>query len=206
MRTGRFDAASNDASRAGPPRLVLRFAVATCIGLALAAGAILLVVRHFDTVQAERAATAQARVLASAVLRGPLTAADFDRPVGDRRRAALDGLFESHILREGVLVAKLYSADGTVTYSTDHRLIGTRTQDLAPLGEARTGTVRGDVATVPASQPGAEPRKALRVYAPVAVPGGTGVVALFEDYEPIAQGSASRVPAGRRHLRDRSRP
>ena len=33
----------------------------------------------------------------------------------------------------------------------------------------------------------AERRKALRVYAPVAVRGGTGVVELFEDYAPIAQ-------------------
>jgi diguanylate cyclase (GGDEF)-like protein len=178
--------ASSNASHTGPPRLVLRFAVATCIGLALAAGAILLVVRHFNTVQAERAATAQARVLASAVLRGPLGARDFERPVGDRRRAGLDELFESHILAEGVLVATLYATDGTVTYSTDHRLIGTRTQDLQHLDEARAGTIRGDVATASVAGSGAEGRKALRVYAPVAVPGGTGVVALFQDYEPIA--------------------
>jgi diguanylate cyclase (GGDEF)-like protein len=186
VRSGHLQSTSRDGNRTGPPRLVLRFAVATCIGLALAAGAILLVVRHFNTVQAERAATAEARVLASAVLRGSLTAPDFERPVGDRRRADLDQFFESHILREGVLVAKLYAADGTVTYSTDHRLIGTRTRDLAHLGEARTGTIRGDVATVSVGEP-AEPRKALRVYAPVAVAGGTGVVALFQDYEPIAK-------------------
>ena len=42
------------------PRLVLRFAVSTCIALALAAGAILMVVRHLVTVQAEHAATLQA--------------------------------------------------------------------------------------------------------------------------------------------------
>jgi diguanylate cyclase (GGDEF)-like protein len=187
VRSSRFDSASSDASRAGPPRLVLRFAIATCIGLALAAGAILLVVRHFNTVQAERAATAEARVLASSVLRGPLAARDFKGPVGDGRRSALDRLFESHILGEGVLVATLYAADGTVTYSTDHRLIGTRTRDLDHLDEARAGTIRGDVATASVGGPSAKPRKALRVYAPVAVPGGTGVVALFQDYEPIAQ-------------------
>jgi diguanylate cyclase (GGDEF)-like protein len=183
----RSQLAPGDASRHGPPRLVLRFAVATCIGLALAAGAILLVVRHFNTVQAERAATAQARVLASAVLRGPLTARDFERPIEADRRAVLDELFESHILREGVLVATLYGADGTATYSTDHRLIGTRTRDLEHLDEARAGTIRGDVATASVSSAEGERRKALRVYAPVAVPRGTGVVALYQDYEPIAQ-------------------
>jgi diguanylate cyclase (GGDEF)-like protein len=126
-------------------------------------------------------------VLASAVLRGPLAARDFERPVGDERRTDLDRLFESQILREGVLVAALYAGDGTVTYSTDHRLIGTRTRDLEHLGEARAGTIRGDVATASVAGADGERRKALRVYAPVAVPGGTGVVALYQDYEPIAQ-------------------
>ncbi|MDP9492231.1 MAG: hypothetical protein M3P42_08565, partial [Actinomycetota bacterium] len=71
---------------ADPPRLVLRFAVATGIALSLAAASILLVVRHYNTVQAERGATSQARVLASAVLRGPLEKRDFARPqVGSRR-------------------------------------------------------------------------------------------------------------------------
>jgi len=176
-----------DAGRDAPPRLVLRFAVATCIGLALAAGAILLVVRHFNTVQAERAATSEARVIASSVLRGSLLASDFERPVGDRRRSALDAVFEAYVLEEGVLLAKLYAEDGTVTYSTDHSLISTKTSQLDHIREARTGTIRGDVTTAAVAGTGTESRKALRVYAPVAVPGGIGVVALFHDYEPIAQ-------------------
>jgi diguanylate cyclase (GGDEF)-like protein len=187
VRANHSHPAPRDASRDGPPRLVLRFAVATCIGLALAAGAILLVVRHFNTVQAERAATQEARVLASAVLRGPLVTGDFQGPVGDRRRSVLDQLFESRVLGEGVLLATLYARDGTVTYSTDHRLIGTRTRELDHLREARAGTIRGDVTKTSVSGPSAEPLKTLRVYAPVAVAGGTGVVALFQDYEPIAQ-------------------
>ena len=65
--------------RDAPPRLILRFAVCSAVALALAAGAILLVVRHFNTVQAERAATSQVRVVASAVLSGALVASDFER-------------------------------------------------------------------------------------------------------------------------------
>ena len=187
MRLRRTPPALRDAGRDGPPRLVLRFMVATCIGLALAAGAILLVVRHFNTVQAERAATAEARVIARSVLGGPLSAADFERPVDPVRREELDELFESHVLGEGVLMGTLYAGNGTVTYSTDHRLIGTRTQELGHLREVRAGTIRGDVTRTPVSDADAEPLKALRVYAPVAVPGGTGVVALFQDYEPIAE-------------------
>jgi diguanylate cyclase (GGDEF)-like protein len=174
------------ASREGPPRLVLRFAVATAVALALAAGAILLVVRHFNTVQAERAATSRARVIATAVLTGSLRATDFERPVVSERRSALDDLFETHVLSEGVLLVKLYSEQGTVTYSTDHRLIGTRVAHPAHLREALTGTIRGDVTTLAAGERGQE-SKVLRTYAPVPVAGGTGVVALFQDYAPIAR-------------------
>jgi diguanylate cyclase (GGDEF)-like protein len=168
-----------------PPRLVLRFAVSVCVALALAAAAILLIVRHYDTVQAERAATSEARVLASSVLRGSLRASDFERPVSTPRRSALDELFEADVLSEGVLLVKLYTEDGVVTYSTDHRLIGSHEANRAHIGEALAGTVRGDVTKLPAGV------KALRTYAPVSVRGGTGVVALFQDYRPIQQAAQS---------------
>jgi diguanylate cyclase (GGDEF)-like protein len=176
-----------DRSGDGPPRLVLRFAVCTAIVLALAAGAILLVVRHFDTVQAERAATSEARLIASAVLRGPLRATDFERPVTKPRKAELDKLFKAHVLNEGVLLATLYAEDGTVTYSTDHRLVGTRTRP-EHVGEALDGSIRSDVTSITG-------RKTLRTYAPVAVRGGTGAVALFQDYAPIASAAnATFIP------------
>jgi diguanylate cyclase (GGDEF)-like protein len=173
--------------RQDPPRLVLRFAVSTAIGLALAAAAILLVVRHFNTVQAERAATSQARVLASTVLRGALIESDFERTVVAPRRAALDDFFRTSVLREGILLVKLYSRDGTVTYSTDHRLIGTRLEQPGHLREALEGTILGDVTKLPSTKPGEEDHKALRTYAPVVVQGGSGVAVLFQDYAPIAR-------------------
>jgi diguanylate cyclase (GGDEF)-like protein len=170
-----------------PPRLVLRFAVSTCIALALAAAAILMVVRHLVTVQAEHAATAQARVIASSTLRGTLSPSDFAHPVGERRRTQLDELFRASVLDEGVLVAELYAPDGTVTYSTDHRLIGRRaTAELPHIREAVAGTVRGDATSIPNAS-----RKSLRTYAPVAVRGSTGAVALFQDYGPIAHAATS---------------
>jgi diguanylate cyclase (GGDEF)-like protein len=177
-----------------PPRLVLRFAVSTCIALALAAAAILLVVRHYNTVQAERGATSEARVISSSVLRGSLLASDFARAVPERRRSTLDKLFEQHVLAEGVLLVNLYDKNGRVTYSTDHRLVGTGVPSTEHIREALAGTIRGDVTSL---RPGAaeKPKKALRTYAPVAVPGGTGVVAIFQDYGPIAQAAeATFVP------------
>ena len=167
-----------------PPRLVLRFAVSICIALALAAAAILLVVRHFDTVQAERAATSEARVIASSVLRGSLRASDFHRPVRASRRAELDELFQHDVLSEGVLLVKLYATNGLVTYSTDHRLIGSWETNRGHIEEALGGTVRGDVTRLSGE-------KTLRTYAPVSVRGGKGVVALFQDYGPIASAAQS---------------
>jgi diguanylate cyclase (GGDEF)-like protein len=170
-----------------PPRLVLRFAVSTCVALALAAAAILMVVRHLVTVQAEQAATAQARVTASSTLRGALVPSDFAHPVGEHRREQLDELFRTSVLDEGVLLAELYAHDGTVTYSTDHRLIGRRSAaELSHIREALAGTVRGDATSIPNSG-----RKSLRTYAPVAFRGGTGAVGLFQDYGPIASAAAS---------------
>src|SRR5688500_12555734 len=101
--TSRAVRARADSRRDEPPRLILRFAISTCIALSLAAGAILLVVRYYDTVQAERAATSQARVVASTLLRGALDQSDFERPVGPTRRAALDRLFATAVLDQGFL-------------------------------------------------------------------------------------------------------
>ncbi len=171
-------------SSGDPPRLVLRFAISTAIALALAAAAILLVVRHFDTVQAERGATAQARVLASTVLRESLEASDFVAPVTGPRRSTLDELFANRVLDEGVVLAALVTDDGTIAYSTDHRLVGSRLPQPEHVREARRGIVRGDVTTVGS---GDRELKALRTYAPVAVPGGTGVVVIYQDYAPIAR-------------------
>jgi diguanylate cyclase (GGDEF)-like protein len=180
---------STDAGHHQPvPRLVLRFALWTLFGLALAAAAILLVVRHFNTVQAERGATSQARVLAATVLRGSLTHTDFASAVTGSRRADLDALFQQYVLREGILLVNAYDAAGRVTYSTDHNLIGRRLAPGTHLGEARAGTIRGDVTSV-------RGEKALRTYAPVAVKGGTGVVAVFHDYAPIHRAAqATFVP------------
>jgi diguanylate cyclase (GGDEF)-like protein len=177
-------------TRENPPRLVLRFAVCTCVALALAAAAILMVVRHLVTVQAERSATTYARVIANSTLRDSLLATDFEHPATPARQATLDKLFQARVLDEGVLLAELYDKSGRVTYSTDHRRVGRDSSaQMGHITEALNGTVRGDATKL--STTGAGSRKALRTYAPVAVTGGVGVVALFQDYAPIAKAAAT---------------
>jgi diguanylate cyclase (GGDEF)-like protein len=152
-----------------------------------------MVVRHLVTVQAERAATSQARVIASSALRGSLRPSDFDHPVGASRQAVLDKLLQQRVLADGVLLVELYARNGQVTYSTDHRLIGrSASGQLRHVREALAGTVRGDATTLRSGAAGTErSRRVLRTYAPVSVQGGEGVLALFQDYAPIAHAAAS---------------
>ena len=184
MLRRRTPSVPRDLVASDPPRLVLRFAVCTGIGLALAAAATPLVVRRIHTVQAERGATGAGAGARQHRPAPPLQASDFQRANDSPAALSSDDLFANHVLDEGVLLASLVAANGVITYSTDHRLIGTRIAAPEHAAEARQGIVRGDIASV-------QQRKLLRTYAPVAVRGGTGVVVIHQDYAPIARAANS---------------
>jgi diguanylate cyclase (GGDEF)-like protein len=188
-RRGRrpFPATPAQPLRAGevaPPRLILRFALYTAVGLALAAVGILLFVREHAIAQAERSITFHTRYVADTVLSDRLRPSDLTRPVSARRRATLDRLFGQQILVGGTLGATLYAPNGRVTYSTNHDLIGKAVHSSHARGSAR-GHALSEVESFRGT-------KVLSVYIPV---GGTrgspaGVFALHQDYAPIA--SAAR--------------
>jgi diguanylate cyclase (GGDEF)-like protein len=167
-----------------PPRLLLRFAVFTALGLALAGTAIVLVVRDQTTTQSLRHANDRARFAADAV-GSALRAADLDRPAPARRRQ-LDRIFREHVLLDGILRISLHDAEGRPTYST--RGVAGR---IPPryLHEALEGAAVSDVAR---SESESGDRRVLRSYVPVAVGSGRaggvtrGVAVLEQDYEPIA--------------------
>ena len=169
-----FPTAPRRTDSVAPPRLVLRFALYTAVGLALAAAGILLFVRQHGIAQAEHSVAFHARFVADTVLRDELTARDFARPVTRERRAALDKLFRSEVLVGGTLGATLQAPDGRVTYSTNASLIG-----------RRAGAAGKEVQTTVAPWNG---KKALNVHVPVRVGprNATGMFALHQDYGPIA--------------------
>jgi diguanylate cyclase (GGDEF)-like protein len=165
-----------------PPRLVLRFAVVLSLSLALAAALILVVVRSFTITQAERAATKQASLVASTLLRTEVARSDFAGPVSPDRRSELDHLFLTHLVSNETLGVSLVRPDGLVTYSTDHELIGKRGQG-ALASEATQGTIvsrtsSGRTAGVP------EGTKVLETFTPVGA-GDRGAAAIVQSYEPI---------------------
>jgi diguanylate cyclase (GGDEF)-like protein len=169
-----FPPAPRRSEPVAPPRLVLRFALYTAIGLAMAAAGILLFIRQNGIAQAEHAVAFHARFVADSVLQDQLRTIDFAQPVRGERRDALDELFRSQVLVGSSLGGTLYGPDGRVTYSTDHALIGRASRRPSPKLETAVRQWGGT--------------KALNVYVPVRVGRGNeaGTFALHQDYGPIA--------------------
>jgi hypothetical protein len=172
-----------------PPRLALRFAVYTAIGLAIAAACILTFVRHFGTKQAERAATLQARYIAETTLADGLRPRDFEKPVDETRQSQLDELFREDVLLGSVLSATLYSPAGVVTYSVDPAGLGSRAVDPGRVQESLEGQIVTDIRQTREDGIGGRDAKTLRTFVPVkfAGSGRSGVVAIYLDYAPIAR-------------------
>jgi diguanylate cyclase (GGDEF)-like protein len=170
-----------------PPRLVLRFAVVLSIALGLASALILIVVHHFALSQAERAATRQAGLLASTVFQREVERRDVEAPVTMSRRKELDALLRTYVLAEDVVGLSLVRGDGLVTYSTDHRAIGTiASGELA--SEAAAGTILSRVSASGTASTKTD-GKTLETYAPVGPDANVGAALIAQSYEPIA-GSA----------------
>jgi diguanylate cyclase (GGDEF)-like protein len=155
-----------------PPRLVLRFAVYTAVGLALAAAGILVFVRQHAIAQAEQSVAFHAGFVANSIIEDRVRAADFAHP-SRRRQRELDRLFKREVLVGGTVGATLYTPGGRIAYSTDHW------RDGAPAGRT------GGVSTRIESRGGL---KVLTVYVPLRLgrAGPPGVFALHQDYGPIA--------------------
>jgi diguanylate cyclase (GGDEF)-like protein len=160
------------------PRLVLRFAVFTALGLAAAAAAILFVVRQTDTAQAERQAIGRARLVTAAVLTRELRAADLAARAKPGRRRELDRLFRERVLLEGIGGATVFDAGARVVYASKGGLPG---QPLRRhVREALAGAVVSDVETAAVG-------RTLRTYVPFVLGADRirGVVAVEEDYAGI---------------------
>jgi two-component system NarL family sensor kinase len=97
---------------------------------------------------------------------------------------ALDTIVRQRILSAGVVRVKLWTADGTIIYSDEPRLIGRRfALDGAEVGSFSGGPVDASVSnlTDPENLYERSFGKLLQVYLPVRTPGGTPV--LFETYQ-----------------------
>jgi PAS domain S-box-containing protein len=179
-----------------PPRLVLRFALYSAAALALAGAGILLVVRHEAKVHAERDLTSDATRAAATVSTG-LRKADLTEPVtSPGRLAALDAVFEPELM-SGVVRVKLWRRDGTVTYSTDHSLIGTHFE-ADELDEVLAGRTVRDTGRLNDEGGQGKNIKVISAYVPLRLADEQkprGVLEFYNDYGPIeAQVGATVKP------------
>jgi diguanylate cyclase (GGDEF)-like protein len=92
--------------------------------IALAVAGCFFLVRRQQTDTAVQAVRAKTEFVASSILRSNLSAGDLHKPVSRARERALDRLFAHQVLIDGNRKASLLNAQGQITYSTDHELIG----------------------------------------------------------------------------------
>jgi len=187
IAVSRLPATRNEQVRqARPPRLVLRFAVYTALGLAIAAAGILVFVRQHASAQAERAVTFHASFLAETILPERLRPTDFQRPLAPARRAQLDRFFGRQVLVAGAVRVSLYGHDGRITYSSERSLIGSRPPNAEQPGKALDGATAHRVSSIRAD---GSTTKVLGVFVPVRLSDAApvGAFELDQDYAPIAQ-------------------
>ena len=175
------------------PRLALRFAVVTAVGLACAGALILAVIRQIDERHAVQAASERTHFVAQTFLRDLVRPSDAARPVRGKRRARLDGLMRKHVLIDGALRVSIVGAGDRITYSTDHRLIGKPAGDKGALARVRRGVILSRVTNVRAAS-GRGHVKALVSSVPVSLGHGkVAVVSIEQDYAPIAAAAHESV-------------
>jgi diguanylate cyclase (GGDEF)-like protein len=162
-----------------PPRLVLRFAVFTALGLAVAGAAIVGVVHDRATIESLRHANDRAVFATEAVLERELRATDLTPPP-DARRQKLDRIFRSSVLLEGTQRVTLHDAEGRPAYSTGAAAGRIPERHLR---DALEGAAVSDVDDIEST--GGD-RRVVRTYVPIAIGPKKGVVVFDQDYAPIA--------------------
>jgi PAS domain S-box-containing protein len=170
-----------------PPQLVLRFAFYSALALLLAGAAIFWFVQAKAVEQAERALLQHATVVARG-LSDELKAADLAAPVDGRRRRELDDAMRDEI-RDGIVRVKLWSPDGTLTYSNDPSQIGMLTTEPSDLARVLAGEQLLETTDLQGESPGDREQKVLEAFVPIRLKGSkepVGALELHEDYGVLA--------------------
>jgi len=179
--------AETERARSRLPRLSLRFATLTAVGLTVAAAAIALFVRSYATEQAQHAVRQHARYVAQAALGDQLRPSDLSRDVAGAREKELDEIFRSRVVLDGTVAALLAAPDGSVTFTTDARLAERAAAEPATMERAlRRDALQSEITD---EQIAGTSMKVLKVVVPVRFGRGdaAGALVIYEDYAPIAQ-------------------
>jgi two-component system NarL family sensor kinase len=177
-------------SRASVRRVVAQFALSGIFALILLGAAGVYLLRHIGQNEAIRNAKQVGAIAGRGVVEPNLTSGLVRHDPAAIAR--LDRVVRHGVLDERVVRVKIWKADGTIVYSDQHQLIGSR----YPLGRnERRALARGlpdaDISDLAAPENRFERRyhKLLEVYLPIRAP--TGGNWLFETYERYSSIAAS---------------
>jgi PAS domain S-box-containing protein len=170
--------------------LVLRFAIYSAIALLLAGAGILWFAQHSAVSRSEREVLERAQTT-SMLLADRFQRSDFEGPVDATRRAELDHMF-SHVIGGEVVRVKLWSENGTITYSNDPTLIGDHdsSDDLASV---LAGNAKSEVGRLNDAGGAGENIRALSAYAPVRTDGASKPVGVLELYTKFDEVNADAM-------------
>ena len=169
---------------------VTKFALAGLVALTLVGVAAFLVMRNIGTSQAIDNAKQVARVLGPGIVQPSLTKGVLkEKPAAIAR---LDRVVRRRVLGGAVVRLKIWRPDGTIVYSDDHRLIGSRyALGADEIAAIRGGAVAADVSDLSAPENRFEQDfgKLLEVYLPISAPNGKPL--LFESYQRFSDVASS---------------
>jgi two-component system, NarL family, sensor kinase len=171
-------------------RPVLQFALSGLLALLLVGVGAFFVLRNEADSQSVQDARRLTRVIATSAIEPALTNGLVHG--APDAVARMDRLVGARVIRDPVVRVKLWTLDGRVVYSDEHRLIGARYPLSEDDREALTsGKVAAEVSDLERPENRFERRfdKLLEVYLPVHTPGGTPL--LFESYMRYSAVSAT---------------
>ncbi|MDX6563049.1 MAG: two-component system, NarL family, sensor kinase, partial [Gaiellales bacterium] len=150
---------------------------------------------HLQQRIGERAAIRTARESTTLIARGIVEPVLTERAIAGPDRAALDRIIRTRVLDRTNVRVKIWSADGTVLYSDDHRLIGARfplgREETKVLSSGGTAAFISDL-SAPENRFERDDARLLEVYRPVRV-AHTGRIVLLEVYKRFDEASVSTL-------------
>lgn len=176
---------------ARPPRVMRAFAIYMGLALILAALIVLYFVRHNVEANSTQKVADHASFVASTTVPKLLPQEAWTAPLSGKDLDKLDSAVKTELLNDGGLRVKFYAPDGTVVYSSDRELIGTKSDETSHIDSAMAGRVQTEVTKLGDEGGPGKDVKAIEAYAAVKYPGAPKPAGVFEVYNDYAQAAGS---------------
>jgi HD-GYP domain-containing protein (c-di-GMP phosphodiesterase class II) len=183
------DESATSGTEARPPRVLRAFAVSTAVAVLMAALVVVLFVRHNVESTSEQKVGDHASFVAKAVIPQILPASAWSQPLSGAELTKVNTEVNRLLMGKGGIRIKFYNRAGTVIYSTDNSLIGTKTDEPGELKEVLVDGTTTDITHVNAEGGDGKNTKAIEAYSPVTYSGKaapTGIFEIYNDYGQVA--------------------